>query len=226
MNLSEMTTFVRTHADTDSTDAPDSTLTVYARAAYADIRSRVHQFLDYESSDTFTSVANTASYALSGMTAGTLDLVSQVVGPTEVLQYVPWSTYLQMLEGPDISHTTTEADYWTVRGGSLYLYPTPSAATAYTVYGLRKETDWPSGSAEPDLPREFDEVICWYMLFRYYQAQEDLELAQLYLRDYETAVNRFVEMQMRSDVHRPRVLHGSPRRSLSYASWVRRNTEG
>lgn len=227
MNLSEMITFVRTHADTDSTDAPDASLEVYARAAYNDIRRRVSQWIDNSDQDTLTTVADTASYALSGLTNGDIEYVTGVVGPTETLQYVTWDHYLQMEDGPDVDYSTSEADYYTVRNDTIWLFPKPSSAgVAYTVYGYRGFNTWPDGSAEPDLPREFDEVICWYMLSRYYMAQEDVELAQLYLRDYETGVNRFIAAAMRQDSHSPKIWGGARPRRMGYADWVRRMTEG
>lgn len=229
MNLSEMMTFVRTHADTDTTDAPDSTLTVYARAAYNDIKRRVSQWIDNSTSATLSTTTGTAGYALSGLTiaSGTMEYVTGIMGPTEKLDYVTWNEYLEYEDGADVDYSTREALYYTVRNNTIYLWPTPSSsAIQYTVYGYRTFTDWPSGSDEPDLPREFDEVICWYMLSRYYMGQEDLELSQVYLRDYEEGVNKFIRYAMRQDAHSPKILGGSRRKPMSYDAWVRRMTEG
>lgn len=229
MNLSEMITFVREHADTDATDAPDSNLTVYARAAYNDIKRRVPQWISKHTSDTLSTTASTSGYALSGLTTGNLEYVTGVVGPTDILMKIDWPRYLELLDGPDITYTTAEAIYYTVDNGTLYLWPTPSASsTAYTVYGYDTHNAWPSGSTEPDLPREFDELICWYMLGRYYMAQEDVELARLYLQDYEIGVNRQIAAMMRQDQPRVRKLgrfnrgHGQ----WSYSQWVKRMVEG
>ena len=232
MNLNDMKVFVRTHADTDETDAPDSSLELYARAAYRDIYRRISQWVDLNTSDTLTTTASTAGYALSGagFTNANLEYVTGIVGPSEKLVYVTWDQYLEMLEGPDVSYSTREALWYTVNNNTVYLYPTPSTSSvAYTVYGYRTFNDWPSGSTEPDLPREFDEVICWFMLAMYYKAQEDVELSQLYMMQYETAVNRFVGFQMRRDAHRPRILGGHRKfrsHGMTYPDWVRRNTQG
>lgn len=227
MNLSEMSVFVRTHADTDEIDAPDSTMTVYARAAYNDIRRRVSQWIDNTTSATLTTVADQPSYTLAGLTGATIEYVTGIVGPTEKLTYITWDNYLEFEDGPDIDYSNYEAQYYTVRNGIIYLFPKPSSASvSYTVYGYRAFTDWPVGSEEPDLPREFDEAICWYMLSRYYMSQEEPELAGLYLRDYETAVNRFIASSMRQDSHSPKILGGSRRKPMAYDAWVRRMTEG
>lgn len=229
MNYSEMKEFVRSHADTDSIDAPDANLDVYARAAYHDIKRRTDQWDEYHISDTLTTTAGTVSYDLtgSGFTGQNIDRVTSIVGGTDVLRFLPWTEYLELRSGSDLTYQTVEADYWTVKDGSVFLYPDPSTSgETYTVYGYSTWSSWPSGSTAPPLPEEFHEPICWFMLAKYYQAQEDLQLASIMMNDYETAVNRMLKFSRRRDAHAPRVLGGVRRRRLGYGNWVRRNTEG
>lgn len=230
MNLSEMIEFVRRQADTDADDAPTSTLTVYARAAYNDIRRRILPFIDLRTNRTLTSVIGQEAYSLSGPEfGGTTDLefVSAIVGPTDILDWVSFDDYLLLKDADSVSYSTAEATHYAVRAGQVFLYPSPSAVKEYTVYGYREFADWPSGSDQPDLPREFDEVICWFMLSRYFASQEDLELMQSYERMYETAVGRFLASQMRNDAHSPKIFGGKLRRApMSYDRWVRRQVEG
>jgi len=226
-----MITFVRRHADTDAVDAPDSNLEVYARAAYNDIRRRVPEWVDNHVSDTLAVSSGVAAYALSGSAFSTknVEYVTSITGPSENLVYIPWSVYLEMLDGPDVDYSTREASWYTVKGDAVYLFPTPATAgVEYTVYGYRSFTSWPSGSDEPDLPREFDEVICWYMLGMYYRAQEDISMSQLYMAQYEQGVNRFIASSMKQDSHSPKIFGGSKknRYPMSYSRWLRRNTEG
>jgi len=211
MNLAEMIEFVRQHADTDATDAPDANLTVYARAAYNDIKRRVPQWNDNRGQDTLTTVAGVTAYPLASTTyfsVGNLEYVTSVSGPSDRLIYIPWSEYLELKDGTDVDTTASEPWYYTVRNATLYLYPDPAAVKSFTVYGYTKFSTWPSGSDEPDLPREFDEPICWYMLAKYFLAQEDVELARMYMADYEQVVNRFIAYQMRSNSNQPRVKGG------------------
>jgi len=229
MDYSEIKTFVRSHADTDTTDAPDTNLDVYARAAYNDIKRRLGKWDEYHGSDTLTTTNNVSSYVLTGASFSSQDLekVTSVVGPTQVLDWVPWTMFLEMSETGSTAYKTSEADFFTVKDGTLYLHPTPNGAVSYTVYGFQVLSDWPSGATECPLPRHFDEPICWYMLSKYYQAQEDLELARLLMADYEQGVNRLLQAELRVDAHRPRILGGLNRRGrLGYSSWVRRMTEG
>ena len=229
MDFTEIKDFVRTHADTDEFDAPDASLEVYARAAYNDIRRRLGNWDEFHGEDILTVTAGTVSYQLTSaaFTNQNLELVTSVVGETRTLAYIPWDGYLQMREGTTTTSNTREADYWTVKDGTVYLYPDPSVTSVqYTVYGFQVFTEWPSGSTASPLPREFDEPICWYMLAKYYQAQEDLELSQILMGDFERSVNRMLAFAQRKDAHRPKKFGGARRFGVGYGDWVRRNTEG
>ena len=231
MNLNDMITFVREHADTDESDAPSSNLTVYARAAYNDIRRRTYQWLDNVADDTLTTTAGQASYVMSGsgFTSANIEYVTNVIASDGPVTFVPYETFLQLQDG-STGGTSTIPEYFSVRHNTVYLYPAPSASgTTFTVKGYRNFADWPnvSPAAEPDLPREFDEAICWSMLSRYYMGQEDIELAQLYENFYETAVGRQIAAMMINDGIKVRTLGGKvPVGRMTYSSWVRRMTEG
>jgi hypothetical protein len=81
----------------------------------------------------------------------------------------------------------------------LWLFPTPNSEQTVKVTAYRQFADWPLSNAdEPDLGRGFDEVICWYMLSKYYSAQEDLELAETYMREYEVTVAHQIEGALRT----------------------------
>ena len=230
MNLSEMTDFVRLQADADIEDAPDATLRVYARAAYNDIKRRVWPWPQKFDNGTLTTVAGQFAYDMPTSTQGTIEYVKSIVGPDDKTVYVDFQTFLALKEGESVSHSTREADHFSTDGSRIYLWPTPSTSgVQYTAYGSRAFRDWPSGSDEPDLPREFDEPICWYMLSRYYMAQEDLELAQLYAAEFERSVNQHIAGAMRTSsvTAGPRVFGGDQiGRHMSYSEWVKRNTEG
>jgi hypothetical protein len=228
MLFSDMTTFVRTVADTDEEDAPDSTLEVYARMAYYDIRRRIQTWPHLRTSTTLTTTGSTGSYDLSALPTP-LQYVESVIGDTHKVEYADLDTVQRWNEGVGVDHETLEADWWTEQSGTLILYPTPSAGgETYTVRGYRQFADFPSGNNEPDLPDEFHPAICQYMLARFYSAQEDLELAARYIQDYELMVNRQIEGALRGSVtvSRPLIFGGARRANPTYNSWVRRNVEG
>lgn len=221
-----MSVFVRLQADTDTDDAPDTTLEVYARAAYNQIKATVWPWPLNETSGTFPTVASTAAYSISGLSgASTMQFVTSVSRADEVLDYVSPEVFRNLTA--EQGSTGTPRVY-TVDQDQIKLWPTPSGAATYTVTGYREFADWPSGSDEPDLPRGFDEAICWYMLSRYYQAQEDLELAQMYMRDFEAAVATQIAAALRGSslTAGPMIFGGAYNRTLDYSDWVKRGTEG
>ena len=226
MNLEQMSTFVRSQADTDEDDAPDVDLSVYARAAYRDIQSRVFPWPSKKVEYTFETVAGTSGYSFSAFSGGPdMEFVLRVADGDELLIYVSPEQFAELSAGSSGSATV-----YSVIGSQIVLWPTPNAAVTLTVSGYRDFAEWPAGSDEPDLPRGFDEAICWYMLSLFYKKQEDLELAENYMRDFEIAVNRQIEKALRSSSVSagPMIFGGDPRlhSPVSYEDWVKRNVEG
>lgn len=226
MNLQEMAVFVRLQADTDEVDASDPVLEVYARAAYRDIIARVFPWPDKKVSYTFNTVASQADYPMSGFSGADLEYLVSVASD-DVLMWVSPDQFRELSLGA-VSVGTPSV--YTVESGDVRLWPTPSGVATFTVTGYRGFAVWPAGSDEPDLPRAFDEAICWYMLARFYQAQEDLELSQMYMRDFEAAVNQQIARSMRTSsvTAGPMIFGGDPRLPFkgSYADWVKRSVEG
>ena len=228
MNFSEMAEFVRAQADTDVTDAPDSTLQVYARAAYRDIQSRVFPWPNKKVNYDLTMISGTSTYSLSALTGGSdMKFVVTVYDSDDVLMFVTPERFNDLsVEGSSNGSPTV----YTVTADQIKLWPTPNSASTLTVSGYRDFADWPSGSDSPDLPRGFDEVICWFMLSRYYKSQEDLELAADYLRDFEVGVQQQIQAAMRTSVVSagPMIFGGDPNLyfGMSYDDWVKRGVEG
>lgn len=228
MNLTDMTAFVRLQADADVEDAPQDTLEVYARAAYKDITRRIHAWPELRVNVTLTTTAGEDEYDFNTFAPDNMEFIQTVVGENDIVDFVPYHEMLMLQEGVGVSQSALDATYYSVSNETLVLWPTPTETRTYTIRGRRGFAEWPLGATEPDLPREFDEAICWYMLSKYFAAQEDLELSQVYLGDYERAVSRFIASSIRTSAQtaRPLILGGRRRYGLDYKSWVRRNVEG
>lgn len=221
-----MKIFVRAQADTDATDAPDATLDMYARAAYDQIKVMVWPWPQNQQTGTLVTVDGTDAYPLANLVnAPDMEFVGDVIGPDGALGYV---SPAQIWDRGARGTNSGGANVYTVYNDEIVFYPTPNAAETYTVYGYRRFADWPVGSNDPDLPRGFDAAICWYMLSKYYEAQEDLELAQLYMQNFASSVDTQVAAAMRSSAMTagPMIFGGPVYARESYANFVRRNTEG
>lgn len=207
-----MIDFVRTHADADNQDAPDSSLTVYGRMAYNDILSRRGDWPHLEARYTLTTVGGTSTYLFTSLSSTDLERVTAIVDSGNSRQRLVYLTP----EDADVYFPPTGAQgtptAYTIRGSNtIELFPTPNAAGSYTVRGFRNETSWPNGAgSSPDLPRVYDEAICWFMLAQYFIAQEDPQLSQMYLTEYETQVSRYLGSQ-KAKRPRPNVVGGNNR---------------
>lgn len=228
--LQDLRTFVRNHADADSTDAPDSSLDVYARIAYNDIHTRTN-FPNLQAVFEMTTVAGQDQYLFNtfvGVTNATtpLDKITSVIDTTNLgrrLIYMSESD-ADLAFGAPIGATSEVANAYTVRDGILILYPKPSVnGKKYTIRGLRKAAAWPAGAASvPDLPEPLHDAIAWYMLSSYFMSQEDTLMAGTYLREYEMMVDKFVRSESGKDFGaRNHVMGGQNYKNPDFTRWVR-----
>ena len=225
MNLDEMMTVVRDQAQTDDVDAPDGLLTFYARSAYQDIQSRVSQWPHQRESFTHMTVAGVPNYPFSTFDPNTMEYIVSATVPDHVLWPMSRDEYRQVTRD---STTTGTPTHYMVDGGVVWLWPTPANATQLALSGYSFFDEWPTGSAEPDLPRGFDTGIVFFMMARYYQGQEDLELYQQYMRDYEVTIQNQIDRAMRgTDIFMGPSIKASGRTAgMSMSQWMRRDVEG
>lgn len=225
-SLQDLRTFVRTHADADSTDAPDSSLDVYARIAYNDILTRTnfpHLQVVYE----LTTVAGQSEYLFANLLpASDLDKVTSVIDTTNLgrrLIYMSESD-ADLAFGAPIGATSEVANAYTVRDERIILYPKPSVSgKKYTVRGIRKAAVWPAGAASvPDIPVALHDAIAWYMLSSYFMSQEDMVTAGMYLREFEMMVDKFIKSEGTKDFGaRNHVMGGQNYKNPDFTRWVR-----
>lgn len=221
MDFNEMIQFVRTHADTDDTDAPQSSLTVYARMAYNDILSRRQGWPHLEVEYTFSSTISQAQYATSSFSTTDIDRIYGVIDNLtgERLTYVS-RTDADIVYGP---LATGRPVAWTMVGEKLQLFPSPTSVRTYTVRGARRAAEWPTTAGSiPDLPAVFHEAIAWWMLSSYYLAQEDREISGTYLNEFEQIVDKHVSGESKKrHAPRPRLVGGNlrPWRVGTRISW-------
>lgn len=225
-SLQDLRTFVRNHADADATDAPDSSLDVYARIAYNDIHTRT-TFPQLQVVYGMLTVAGQSEYAFTSFTpSNDLDKITSVIDTTNLgrrLIYMSESD-ADLAFGAPIGATSEVANAYTVRDGTLILYPKPSVSSKqYTIRGIRKPAVWPAGAGSvPDLPEPLHDAIAWYMLSSYFMSQEDAQMAGMYLREYEMMVDKFVRNEGFKDFGaRNHVMGGQNYKNPDFTRWVR-----
>ena len=230
MTLADLQTFVRTHADADVEDAPNSSLEVYGRIAYRDILARLKSWPHLNATRTFTTVAGTSSYSTASLTGGDLESVFSIVDSSSIGRRLIYMTQddADVAYGTSIATTSGTATAFSISNGNIILYPIPSDARTYTVRGNRAPVAWPNGAGSvPDLPDPLHEAIAWYMLSSYFMAQEDTQLAGAYLTEYEQMVERHMRNESTKEFSpRVMVMGGQNYRAPSFGRWVRGMLEG
>lgn len=230
MTLSQMQEFVRTHADADVEDAPNSSLEVYGRIAYNDILSRRTGWPHLTVAYTVTTTPGVQEYPMSAFSTTDMDSVFSVVDTQNLGRRLIYMTQADadIAFGLPANTTSDIASAWTVVGSDLVIYPMPATSRTYQVRGVRAAASWPDGAgSQPDLPAPLHEAICWYMLSSYFMAQEDTQLAGVYLNEYEKMVDRFVKNETTKEHGaRVKVIGGQNYREPSFTRWVRGNLEG
>lgn len=220
MTFDEMQTFVRTHADADTTDGPSSSLTVYARMAYNDILTRGSGWPHLEVARTLTTVVNQDAYNFTAFDVPDLDILTGVIDQTGLGRRLVAITRqdADILYGGPTSAGSTTAVHYTIIGDSVVLFPRPTSVKNYLVRGFRTPATWPgAGGSSPDLPRMFDESICWFMLSNYFLAQEDTPLASMYMNEYQQQVDRQIRSEMgKGALPRPNIMGGANRVDRSF----------
>lgn len=228
MTFDEMVAFVRTHADADTTDAPTSSLTVYARMAYNDILARRNGWPHLDVAYTLTTQVGVDEYTFASLSVPDMDYVTGVIDNTQIgrrLVAITRSDADLMYAG--VATGSSNATYYTLRGDRIVLFPKPTSIKTYLVRGFRTPAPWPgAGGSVPDLSRSFDEAICWFMLSQYYLSQEDTELASMYLNEYQQQVERWVASEtMRSQAPKPNIMGGANVGSNAFMRRVRGSLE-
>ncbi len=209
MTLAEMYTFVRTHADADEEDAPDDSLKVYARIAYRDILNRRVGWPHLAVAYTFVTADGTEDYAFSSFSSADLEILSSVQGSTGLKRRLIYLTRADAMELYGVN-ANIGVQTFNVSNDTVTLFPTPSGVETFTVRGFRAPAAWPTtAGSTPDLPEALHEAICWYMLSSYFLAQEDTQLAGVYLGEYDRMVNRHLNFETTKDTRaRPNIMGG------------------
>lgn len=226
MTLQDMRTFVRTHADADIVDAPDATLDIYGRIAYNDILARRSTWPHLSVSYTLTTVAGQGRYKLSALSTNNMELVASIVDTTNLGRRLIYMTEsdADLAFGTKVSSSTQTATAYTVSDDEILLYPVPSTSgKLYTVRGFKRADVWPNGAGSiPDLPESLHEAISWFMLSNYFLAQEDVQLAGLYLQEYNQMVERFLRAETTKEFSgRPLVMGGQNYMPIGFTRYVR-----
>ena len=218
MQLGDMRDYIRNIVDIDENDISDTTLNTLLREGYDAIVYSEKRWPFYEAAPTFATEADKKDYPMSDVGAGisvNIDGVTLTPGIREVAHLKTDNHVLEFLgyDDADIvypldSNTTGKPWYWSFWGDNIRLYPTPTAVTTIYVRGYRNAVEFGGNTAiyraaianadTPDLPDPFDNILTLYGIYRAYQQQEDMGMAQQYYAGFAAELDnlraRFEDM--------------------------------
>jgi hypothetical protein len=190
MDVTTIRSTVRTIADTDASDLPDTLIDFYAQEGYDKTVSRDGDWRFFETEYELTSVIGTGGYLLTALSPNTCDDIRSIT-PTSTTW--PQLHYLDHSQAKGIWSGTNDITqiplYFSMFASQVFLWPRPSTVEVYKVLGWRKPTGIPSNAAlEPDLPVEFHRALVYYVVSCFYAKQEDPTLTGLYEAKYESSI--------------------------------------
>jgi hypothetical protein len=220
LNLIELRTQVRSMADLDEVDLPDSVIDQYAREGFQRIYALERKWPYLEASYTFNTVANQRDYPIAAI--GDIREIISVVDTsvsgerfTLISNAEAESIWLGNLDTPSRPYFFS---FW---GGNISLYPKPDSVYPIAIRAYRNPSyAWLTDTSLPiDFDEWFHQILPYFILGRAYQRQEDAELSNIHMRSFEEGVAFARRDLMRGSSAQPVVMSGG-RRYPTMRRWL------
>ena len=155
--------------------------------------------------------------------------VVSVQGESETGGYGLELIYLDNFKAQQIWNGTTDQSnipaYWTLWNNSLRLYPKPNGVYTLNILGYRQpDYSWltDSNNSESvqyvDIDNEFHMMLVNFTLARIFQFQEDSEMANVYMKHFDTGVSLAKANLTSPNNNQPIILSGGLQLSGTYLS--------
>ncbi len=182
----------------------------------------------YQSILGFTTVANTKSYnALTysiPVGYGTTDLggLNQVISVVNQTDTGNSLIYIDQFKAESIWVGSNDVAgipaYFSIWAGKINLFPKPDDAYGITVRAFRRpDLDWISDvNTSIDISPDFQLPLINYVMARIFQYQEDPEMANVYMRNYEQEVALVQQNLTAPNSNQPMILSGGLQLAFDY----------
>lgn len=194
--LNEIRNNVRAYLDLDLGELPNSLIDLWCSEATRLVENQSNTWPMYSDSWTLNVVAGTANYSLAAITkAGpggttyTPASIDRIQGTDRIIEWIGDEDARRRYVG---ASNTGKPYQWSIRGGTLTLWPTPTANESVTIYGYRSPIDWVSlGSAQtPDMDPSLYNVVQEWAVGNAYIRAEDTELGVFHMNKAISELNR------------------------------------
>lgn len=208
LNLQQIRDFVRAHLDIEAEDLPDTVLDIFIREGSKRIERAEERWPFYETTYDLPTVVAQRDYLFTDISPE-LDSIHGIRGEQWELKYIGadygdkrWPRNIQQ---------TAEPSHFTTWGTTLRLYPDPDQIYDLIVRAYRKPLDWVAqgSGGTPDFPDELHNTVATWALSKAYTQQEDIEMGQVYERQFADELNEFRRRLNNTPQPQPLVLNSA-----------------
>jgi hypothetical protein len=209
ISLNTLRSQVRTMADLDEVDLPDTIVDQFAREGFQRIYALERRWPYLQETYTFNTVVNQREYTIS--TIGDIREIISVLDTSSSgarLTLIPYDNAEEIwLGNTDVPSRPYFYSFWDKK---LQLWAKPDAVYPMTVRAFRNPVyTWLSNPDETiDLDEWFHALLPYFVLGRVYQRQEDAQLSQMYLNSFEQGVGLARRDLMKASSAQPVVMSG------------------
>lgn len=189
ITLTQLRSQVRTMADLDETDLPDTIVDQFAREGFQRIYSLERRWPYLQETYTFNTVVDQREYTIS--TIGDIREIISVVDSSTAGNRLTLIDYNQAediwLGNTDVPSRPYFYSFWDKK---IQFWAKPDAIYPITVRAFRNPVyTWLSNVDETiDIDEWFHALLPYFVLARVYQRQEDAQLSQMYMNSFEEGV--------------------------------------
>ena len=189
ITLTTLRSQVRSMADLDEVDLPDSVIDQFAREGFQRIYTLERRWPYLQESYSFNTVAGQREYTIS--TIGDIrEIISVIDSSTSGarLTLIPYDNAEEIwLGNTDVPSRPYFYSFWNQK---LQLWAKPDAVYPMVVRAYRNPVyTWLTNTSETiDLDEWFHALLPYFVLARVYQRQEDAQLSQMYMNSFEEGV--------------------------------------
>ena len=209
ISLNTLRSQVRTMADLDEVDLPDSIVDQFAREGFQRIYALERRWPYLQETYTFNTVVGQREYTIS--TIGDIREIISVLDTSSSgarLTLIPYDNAEEIwLGNTDVPSRPYFYSFWDKK---IQLWAKPDAVYPITVRAYRNPVyTWLSDPDETiDLDEWFHALLPYFVLGRVYQRQEDAQLAQMHLNSFEQGVGLARRDLMKASSAQPVIMSG------------------
>lgn len=189
MTLGTIRTAVRERLDDPTFDT--AKIDRWTNWVLDDVYTR-YQFPFMETTTTLDTVDGTQEYAFSSI-ASDVDKIRSIIDVTNeyTLEYVD-PTELDETYQDQSDDAENKPQYWTVRDGSVKLYPIPDDAYTLKVIYKKVPAKLSVASDSPEIPERYSELIVLGVYQKAHEWNDDYDYASVIERQYEQKLMKMI----------------------------------